>query len=295
MRVSSKGIVSNNESFEKSLKEHVLFFDLQETYEKRDLTFQLLRGKDRNLAQLLQCCSFLELHLVNFTQQKAKIAQPHDADAEKSSGDVGQEFVWQWIDTDDIIRNLSIKLDWEQQRVGCFRPCVSSSTVLEEIEKLELIQESDSTSPSTTVKRFSYRSVLVIWPKDHSVGIYCRYGLPSLISRMGNLLASTSHWQEEERQAVTQDLHQLIYFCCAQPKVVWTNLEMQKGELTWKLLNFCVALRAREEGLALLEVLSTDFEEDCQELVEIDTIVFEGIQNEQVAEAIAKFQCQISG
>jgi hypothetical protein len=37
------------------------------------------------------------------------------------------------------------------------------------------------------------------------------------------------------------------------------------------------------------------FEEQCQELLEISTEAFEGIQNELVAEAIAKFQCVIAG
>jgi hypothetical protein len=70
---------------------------------------------------------------------------------------------------------------------------------------------------------------------------------------------------------------------------------MQKGELTWKLLYFCITLRAHEEGLALLETLGANFEEKCQELLEISTEAFEGIQNELVAEAIAKFQCVIAG
>jgi hypothetical protein len=112
---------------------------------------------------------------------------------------------------------------------------------------------------------------------------------------MENLLASTSQWQEEERKRVTRDLRQLVHYCCAQPKLVWTNLDMQKGELTWKLLYFCITLRAREEGLTLLKTLGADFEEQCQELLEISTEAFEGIQNELVAEAIAKFQCVIAG
>jgi hypothetical protein len=70
---------------------------------------------------------------------------------------------------------------------------------------------------------------------------------------------------------------------------------MQKGELTWKLLYFCITLRAREEGLTLLETLGADFEEHCQELLGISTEAFEGIQNELVAKAIAIFQCEVAG
>jgi hypothetical protein len=113
---------------------------------------------------------------------------------------------------------------------------------------------------------------------------------------MENLLVSTSHWQNEERKMATRDLHQLISFCCAQPKLVWAGQpEMQKGELTSKLLNFCIALRARDEGLDLLKALGKNFEGHPQELEKIKAGAFEGIQSEQVAQAIAKFQCQIAG
>jgi hypothetical protein len=112
--------LSNNEflCLEKSWDKQVLYFDLQENYEKRDLKFQLLRGKDKNLAHLLQCCSFLDVHLVNLIQQEARTPQPHTADSVESSGNIGKEFSWQWIDNEENIRNLVFKLDLEQQCVG---------------------------------------------------------------------------------------------------------------------------------------------------------------------------------
>ena len=64
---------------------------------------------------------------------------------------------------------------------------------------------------------------------------------------------------------------------------------MEKGEFTSRLLRLCIRLEAREEGLALLKLLGLDFAEDSQG-VGNDTENFEGIQTEQVAMAIAKFQ-----
>jgi hypothetical protein len=65
---------------------------------------------------------------------------------------------------------------------------------------------------------------------------------------------------------------------------------MKKGELTLRLLQFCIALRARKEGLDLLKNLGSSFDEDSQ-----DRENFEGIKTEDVALAIAKFECQVCG
>jgi hypothetical protein len=51
-------------------------------------------------------------------QQEARIPQPHTADSVESSGNIGKEFSWQWIDNEENIRNLVFKLDLEQQCVG---------------------------------------------------------------------------------------------------------------------------------------------------------------------------------
>jgi hypothetical protein len=50
-------------------------------------------------------------------------------------------------------------------------------------------------------KKTLHRGVLLIWPKYsvHSVQIYCRYGLHSLLVRIGKSLKSTARCIEEER------------------------------------------------------------------------------------------------
>ena len=134
-------------------------------------------------------------------------------------------------------------------------------------------------------KRNLYHGVLVIWPKHHSIPFYCRFGLPSLLIRMGHMLNSSSKWKNEARQSVKSDLQQLLSFCRAEPLRAWTTSGLGKGELTLRLLRFCITLRAREEGLDLLKLLGSNF----------DSENFEGIQNDQVARAIADFVSQVSG
>ena len=55
---------------------------------------------------------------------------------------------------------------------------------------------------------------------------------------------------------------------------------MKSGELTARLLRLCTVLNAREEGLSLLKVLADNGE---------------GVRTNQVAQAIADFECQITG
>ena len=83
----------------------------------------------------------------------------------------------------------------------------------------------------------------------HSVQIYCRYGLHSLLVRIGKSLKSTARSNEEARTKALPDLRQLISYCCAEPREVWNKSGIKKGELTQRLFDFCNSIRAREEGL----------------------------------------------
>ena len=120
--------------------------------------------------------------------------------------------------------------------------------------------------------------------------MYCRYGLHSLLVRTGKSLKSTARCIEEARTKALPDIRQLISYCCVEPRKVWTKSGMKKGELTQRLLDFCIFLRAREEGLHLLKNLALNFDEDS-----LDTEHFEGIQTEDVALAIAKFEHRVCG
>lgn len=104
-------------------------------------------------------------------------------------------------------------------------------------------------------------------------------------------------WQELAREQLSRDLHQIIAFWCAKPQRVWIeDPDLENGELTLRLLRLCITLRTREGGLALLNAIGSDFNsptsaEDGSNSLQL----FEGIQNERVAQAIAEFSCQVSG
>lgn len=77
--------------------------------------------------------------------------------------------------------------------------------------------------------------------------------------------------------------------------------DLENGKLTLRLLRLCITLRTREGGLAILKAIGTDFdsvkskEASGEASPHNSPQLFEGIQNEQVAEAIAEFSSQVTG
>jgi hypothetical protein len=183
------------------------------------------------------------------------------------------------IDSDDITRNLSIKLQWDKNFVGIIPS-----------DPKKILEEDTSEDNIEVGKRNLNRGVLLIWPKYFSVQMYCRYGLHSLLVRIAKSLKSTARSNEEARTKTLPDFRQLISYCCAEPREVWEKSGMKNGEVTQRLFDFCISLRAREEGLHLLKNLALNFDKDSQ-----DTGEFEGIQTEDVALTIAKFEHQVCG
>jgi hypothetical protein len=106
--------------------------------------------------------------------------------------------------------------------------------------------------------------------------------------------SSSTSWLKKNKQNATESLRTIISFCCAEPWKVWTQTRLEKGELTRRLLNLCIVLRAREEGLSLLKIIASEYPLS-QERVSSMQGTFEGIQTRQVAKAIAELECLVIG
>jgi hypothetical protein len=90
------------------------------------------------------------------------------------------------------------------------------------------------------------------------------------------------------------DLKKTISVCSSDPRKMLSQKGFKDGELTLRLLRLCVELRACEEGLSLLKIISSDFRLP-QERVSNTQEIFEGIKTEQVAEAIVELECRVTG
>ena len=307
-----------------TLKEDILYFVLKEKYDANDLTFNRLRGEDRNLAHLLQSCQFLDVHLALVTLES--LNEEHNGWS-RPSREMLSTKILRWIDSKNVIRDLKdLKLNWKKQRVGPIRKLLSQRGIRPDREKRILIKEQEDWEkegaadeemdedsnidriPSDFdmftlllsggsgeveedqdfVERTQYfdHFVLVIWPKQQSFQMYCRYGVHSLLDDMENALNSaTAEEKDRVYQDVTRDLQKVVSCCLEDPNVAWKKWghDEKRNDITCRLLRLCVALQAREEGLSILDWLG------------LTDQIFSKTKDEEIARAIANLVCQITG
>lgn len=239
----------------------MLVFLLEHEYTLSDLSFFGLKGQDLSLARLLSCSSFLDVHLAIMTQQKD----------EKNIG-----LLEHWINSSNILIPFKgIRINVREQ-------------LIREFQKTDrkFIQEDDQSSDF--VDKPSRQAVLVIWPVHRSFRMHCLYAFDTLLDQLELQFQTSSH------QKTIQTLRQILSFCRAEPLTVFDDSTAIRGERTSRLLQICVSLRARQEGLDLLELLGMDYvnPDKCRRGKEI---LYEGVQSHQVAQLIAEFECRVSG
>lgn len=279
------------ESMQVSYEEKVLFFVLQEKYDHKHLAFHRLRGKDRDLASLLQNCKFLDVHLAEVTHKLTTTTSSEEEDSFGWGGCFFNNFfddnestkeesvikTSRWIDSSDTTRNFTMDFDWLKQCVGTPEKLLSTNHHPDKIKSVD-----DRNYDSTIEMKSFYHNILVIWPKYLSTRLYCQYGLHSLLDRIEtslSMLKREAKTREEIQLEVIQDIQEIITFWYDDPKRKWEIMKMTREDLTLKLLRFCIDLRARDEGLRLLK-----------------TLVTHGlIRNEDLIRAIVEFECQVTG
>lgn len=119
-----------------------------------------------------------------------------------------------------------------------------------------------------------------------AIYIRCRYAMDQVLNDM-----------ERQPNEPTTAFRRLIHFCKCEPLRVWTGHPVRDGERTARLLRLCLHHKAREEGLALLELLATDFEAaaiDARWQHRFKDVFFVGIGRKH-AELIADFECRVAG
>ena len=273
------------ESEEKTREVDPLFFVLKGKYEETDLAFSRLQGADQDLAYLLKYCSFLEVHLAMVKTTIATESHVSNKCADYNHGQFRETQITKisrWIDSNDAKISLDVEFDWEKQCVGPIGSLLKPNGNRPD-EESAVFCKGGCVAPNR--QKHYHNTILVIWPKRETLKMYCRHGLDSFLNRMTISLNSCYLCRlQDAREKAVKDLRKIISFCCDQPIQVWTKPTAKKGELTLKLLRLCTFLRAREEGLALLKILGTDFGPK-----------FEGIQNGNVARAIVEFECDVAG
>jgi hypothetical protein len=295
----------NSTRMMKCEEEDVLFFVLEEKYFENRLMFHHLQGNDRLLADLLRCCPFIDVHLAKatYTRPIARKSQGGKALHPIGSYPYGEKSntkISRWIDSNGAVKDLNVEeLNWSEKCVGPIRNLLEPCSI--DTDRENRLNSAECQCKKTCRcwrevdiirERICFHSILVIWPKHQSIGMYCRYGLGMYLNYFESSLTSTLGWQALAQQQLAQDFRQAVEYCCTYPQRIWTQFAFKKGELTLRLLRLCITLRARKEGLEILKILGSEFETETKD---ITLKSYVGIQNEQVAQAIVQFVCQSNG
>ena len=272
---------------------NMLFFLLEGTYGLADFGFADLVGQDQTWARLFICSQFLDVHLAVITQSVPSV--PDYTDLKEGASWTRRLKVEHWINTSNtLIKLKGIALDVDTQLMGN----------VQKLKCLNVHEEANNNNNNNSIQRVLIRHypVLVIWPKPQTIRIYCQYGFNAVLDRMEVALGMSS----VHRQELIGDLGIILSFCRAEPARVWKDPTTEAGQRAYRLLGLCLFLRAKDEGLELLELLGTDFNMDPDKKrinnnnnnnnnTPSFLISFEGVQSPQVARRIAEFQCLISG
>lgn len=167
--------------------------------------------------------------------------------------------------------------------------------------------------PNESVECYDYcYAVVVIQPRNDSLRLSCRHSFPAVLDflerRTTSLLKEESHNRLKLREQLLQDLRVIFNFCYEDPLRVWCTSVVVDCclNITKRLWKMVLRLDARDEGLALLKLLSMeisaslsdgDFDLNAVGLrVNNDQYSFcELIRDHEVVRLIAEFICYVAG
>ena len=248
----------------KSSLPDMLVFLLEHEYTLGDLSFGGLKGQDLLLSRLLMCGHFLDVHLAIMTKQIPEIStEPVNYIVQMKD----------WINPSVSIKG--IRVDIQTQLVKDFQTMARL--------KYQGIQEEANGDELP-----SKQAVLVIWPGHQTFRINCLYAFDALLDQVESQTA-ISHIQP--KTSILETLRRMLSFCREDPMAVFGDPTAVPGERTGRLLELCVSLKARDEGLDLLKLIGTDFAKEGS----FERVFYEGIRSDLAAKQIAEFECRVSG
>ena len=259
---------------------------MHQKYSDADLTFDHLQGRDLLTACIFQSITFLDVHL-------AVVSQVVDGDSdycinwEENCDWTQRSFkVVRWIDSKNGLQlSEELELDARTQLLG-------------EVTRILSVANGPLVNPNQVVY---YHAVLIIQPRLQTVLSVCRSRLDNVLEFLNcrvSQLQKESNLRPSFRNQIISELHQVVTFCATEPSLAWMDPSPTVETRSKHLLNLCLHLRAKEQGLCLLQSLGAKCISKPKEEppnVSIPSIYVEGIRNEEVAQAIARFEFQLGG
>ncbi|KAI9552418.1 hypothetical protein GHT06_022784 [Daphnia sinensis] len=267
-------------------EEHVLFFPLQGKYDNTKLSLTQLEGRDRLIAHIFQSIGFLDVQLTVISQlNEGKL--DHHVDWERNIDWNERIFqVFKWIESkDNWPLSQQLRLDGLTQLVG-------------NIERIAWSEDGSNVEAKNTM--IYYHNALIIQPRSQSIRRACRYQLDDVINYMEQkirTLETTTDLISCVQQELVWTLKQVIAFSVAEPRLVWTDPCPAANQRSWRLLELSIKLKAKQEGLDLLESMATYVVNPTKTIsptTGIPNVFVEGIRGTRVAKAVADFESRIS-
>ena len=245
--------------------EEGFFFFLKNSY-KAGPTFSSLKGEDCQLALLFRCFPSIKVHLTVVEQKFDEELQIEGW----SDGDDDEPLLTasNWIHPEIGPVNLSGMEGYPRGRL-----IHKELTMHEEPEDRQPDREVED--PDSGYSRSTYLTpALCIWPKEESIAMHASYGFDALLNRM----ESSSF----DGYGALEGLGKLLNAIQRKPSGIWIDPVTGGADRAERLLRLCVKLRAKNEGLRLLRLLSNEFQGS-------NSRDAEGIRDDAVALAIAEF------
>ena len=268
-----------HESFEPDL---IYFLLNHKCSSYTNVKFSELEGQDYLLALLLQSCPDFDVHLAVIEQHTSKSEYDEEENYDcKRSFEIGL-----WTNTNNTPIELhGLDVNLKSQIVGSFSKLLNlTNTPPAKETKVHTGDEGRETN------RWYYHLVLVVWPKCQTNRIYFKYNFNGMLSLLEKQVQPTleAFTHRCSREDSLEDLRKLLHFCHVEPWIAWKEPAADEARRIVRLLNLCIVLEAKAEGLFLLDLLGKEF-------VHQGATFYEGIRNHQVAEAVAEFECRVGG
>ena len=245
-----------------------IFFLLEHKYSKPSLGFYGLKGQDYLLAQLLQSFSFLDVHLAVIVQKITKNEDDEDEEYIERDFEIGN-----WVNSNNTLIELEgLRLNYQSQLVG------DESKLMNPVGNPVQRKQQYTGNAGTEVERWYHQAVLVAWPKQQTTRIYLEYSFDTVFGNLERqaMPKSIPFSHSISKEDSIGDLREILDFCRTQP---WNTWQVPGSKRVLRLLKLCTHLDAKKEGLAVLDLLSCNG----------------GIEDYEMAEAIAEFECRVAG
>ena len=213
---------------------------LKEVYEEENFNFLSLRGRDHQLAYILQAIDFIDVHVAII--ECSLLCNPSVIEVQnRQCNEVYQsssrfQIVKWFYGNNSIPQFTNYYLDLAKNLVGTSLPTFRNS-------------------PTNNRETYHYPAI-VIQPRSQSVRHCCIHRFDAVLFHLNVRLLTDVNMSQRRRLPSLKCLGQIIQYCREEPSKVWDDVTTRLSEKrTTRLLNFCQKLKAQKEGLQLVEFL----------------------------------------